>query len=94
MRIRSTVDQRALAVLAAALVVFGGGVAATSAGTNADEVVVYSARIEKLIKPMFDTFTAKTGIRVRYFTASEAELFERLRAEGPVRGHPLGSRAS
>ena len=47
-----------------------------------DEVVVYSARIEQLIKPMFDAFTAQTGIKVRYFTASEAELFERLKAEG------------
>jgi iron(III) transport system substrate-binding protein len=47
-----------------------------------EEVVVYSARIEQLIKPMFDAFTAQTGIKVRYFTASEAELFERLKAEG------------
>lgn len=46
------------------------------------EVVVYSARIEKLIKPIFDAFTQKTGIKVKYFTASEAELFERLKAEG------------
>lgn len=46
------------------------------------EVHVYSARIERLIKPMFDAFTQKTGIRVKYFTASEAELFERLKAEG------------
>jgi iron(III) transport system substrate-binding protein len=44
--------------------------------------VVYSARIEKLIKPMFDAFTEKTGIEVKYFTAKEAELFERLKAEG------------
>lgn len=49
----------------------------------AEEVVVYSARIEKLIKPMFDAFTAETGIEVKYFTANEAELFERLKAEGP-----------
>lgn len=46
------------------------------------EVIVYSARIEALIKPMFDTFSAKTGIKAKYFTASEKELFERLRAEG------------
>lgn len=48
----------------------------------ADGVVVYSARIEPLIKPMFDAFTARTGITVRAFSASESELFERLRAEG------------
>jgi iron(III) transport system substrate-binding protein len=44
--------------------------------------VVYSARIEQLIKPMFDAFTAKTGIAVRFFTAQEAQLFERIKAEG------------
>ena len=47
------------------------------------EVVVYSARIEKLIKPMFDAFTGRTGIQVRYSTAKAAQLFERLKAEGP-----------
>jgi iron(III) transport system substrate-binding protein len=47
-----------------------------------NEVVVYSARIEQLIKPMFDAFTVATGIKVKYFSASEAELFERLKAEG------------
>lgn len=46
-------------------------------------VHVYTARIEKLIKPMFDAFTQRTGIQVKYFTASEKELFERLHAEGP-----------
>src|SRR5262249_33993709 len=30
----------------------------------------------------FDAFTAKTGIKVTAFSASEAELFERLKAEG------------
>lgn len=49
----------------------------------ADSLTVYSARIEQLIKPMFDTFTSRTGITVKYFTASEPELFERLKAEGP-----------
>ncbi|MFQ5540074.1 MAG: extracellular solute-binding protein, partial [Candidatus Binatia bacterium] len=48
----------------------------------AQEVVVYSARIEKLIKPMFDAFTTKTGIKVKYSTAKAAQLFERLKAEG------------
>lgn len=49
---------------------------------EAKKVVVYSARIEKLIKPMFDAFTAKTGIEVQFFTAKAAQLFERLKAEG------------
>lgn len=55
----------------------------TPEASGPNEVVVYSARIEKLIKPMFDAFTARTGITVRYHTASEAELYERLKAEGP-----------
>lgn len=46
-------------------------------------VTVYSSRIEALIKPAFDAFTQETGIQVRFTTASEAELLERLKAEGP-----------
>lgn len=49
----------------------------------AESLVVYSARIEQLTKPMFDAFTARTGITVKSFVASEPELFERLKAEGP-----------
>jgi iron(III) transport system substrate-binding protein len=52
------------------------------AAGSAGEVVVYSARIESLIKPMFDAFTDKTGIQVKYLTAGEKELFERLQSEG------------
>jgi len=47
------------------------------------EIVIYSARIEELIKPQFDAFTQKTGISIKLFNGSEAELFERLKAEGP-----------
>jgi iron(III) transport system substrate-binding protein len=57
-------------------------VASVQAVEPAGEVVVYSARIESLIKPMFDAFTEKTGIQVKYFTAGEKELFERLQSEG------------
>jgi iron(III) transport system substrate-binding protein len=48
----------------------------------AAEIVVYSARIDALIKPMFEAFTVTTGIPVKYFTAGEKELFERLHSEG------------
>jgi iron(III) transport system substrate-binding protein len=57
-------------------------VASVQAAEPAGEVVVYSARIESLIKPMFDAFTEKTGIQVKYFAAGEKELFERLQSEG------------
>ena len=66
-----------------ASLVFGGFLMGTClAPAAAQEIVVYSARIEALIKPMFDAFTQKTGIKTKYFTASEKELFERLKAEG------------
>jgi len=48
----------------------------------ADEVNVYSARKEDLIKPLLDKFTAKTGIRVNLVTGKEDALLERLKNEG------------
>ena len=48
----------------------------------ADEVVVYSARIDDLIKPVFDAYTAKTGVPVKFITDKEAPLLARLKAEG------------
>lgn len=64
------------------LIVTGFFLGTQVVSATAEEVIVYSARIEALIKPMFDAFTAKTGSKVRYFTASEKELYERLKAEG------------
>ena len=54
----------------------------TSQLAHAQEVVVYSARIEQLIKPMFDAFTKETGIKVKYTTDNEGALLARLQAEG------------
>ncbi|MDL5598722.1 extracellular solute-binding protein [Bacillus subtilis] len=48
----------------------------------ADEVVVYSSRIDELIKPVFDAYTAKTGVKVRFITDKEAPLMQRIKAEG------------
>ena len=50
--------------------------------SHADQVVVYSARIEQLIKPMFDAFTKETGIAVKFVTDKEGPLLARLKAEG------------
>jgi iron(III) transport system substrate-binding protein len=47
-----------------------------------DEVVVYSARIEQLIKPLFEAFTRDTGVNVKYVTDREGPLMEKLKAEG------------
>lgn len=48
----------------------------------AEEVVVYSSRKEHLIKPLFDRFTAETGIQVTYLTDKAGPLIQRLKAEG------------
>ena len=53
---------------------------ATSA--NAAEVVVYSARNEQLIKPLFDAYTQETGVQVKFITDKEGALLQRLKAEG------------
>jgi iron(III) transport system substrate-binding protein len=47
----------------------------------ADEVVVYSARNEQLIKPLFDAYTKQTGVKVKFVTDKEGPLMERLKAE-------------
>lgn len=48
----------------------------------ADEVVVYSARKEHLIKPLFDAYTAETGVKIIYVTDKAGSLLQRLKAEG------------
>jgi iron(III) transport system substrate-binding protein len=65
-------------ILAVLLLTFAG----LSASHAADEVVVYSARAEQLIKPMFDAFTKETGVPVKFITDKEGPLMERLKAEG------------
>ncbi|MCU0766061.1 MAG: extracellular solute-binding protein [Gammaproteobacteria bacterium] len=49
---------------------------------HAAEVVVYSARVEPLIKPLFDAYTKETGVDVRFATDKEGPLLARLQAEG------------
>lgn len=48
----------------------------------AQPIVVYSARAEQLIKPIFDAYTAETGVPIRYTTDSEQPLIQKLKAEG------------
>jgi iron(III) transport system substrate-binding protein len=47
-----------------------------------DEIVVYSARNEQLIKPIFDRYTSETGQKIRFVTDDAGPLIERLAAEG------------
>jgi iron(III) transport system substrate-binding protein len=53
-----------------------------SAVSDDTEVIVYSARKEHLIKPLFDAYTQKTGVKIKYITGKEGALLERLKAEG------------
>ncbi len=45
-------------------------------------ITVYSERKEHLIKPMFDAYTQKTGVQVRYITDKAGPLISRLQSEG------------
>jgi iron(III) transport system substrate-binding protein len=58
------------------------GSVANGAPAKADDLVVYSARNEQLIKPLFDAYTAQTGTRIRFITDKEGALLARLSAEG------------
>lgn len=48
----------------------------------ADEVNLYSARKEDLIKPLLDRFTEQTGIQVNLVTGKADALLQRLKSEG------------
>jgi iron(III) transport system substrate-binding protein len=65
------------ALLGAAIISLSPAVPASAA-----EVVVYSARIEQLIKPLFDAYTRETGVKVNFVTDKEGPLLQRLKAEG------------
>ena len=71
-----TVFARAFAILGLAAGPLFGTVAA------ADTLVVYSARNEQLIKPIFDAYTKETGVEIKFTTGDAAVLIERLAAEG------------
>lgn len=47
-----------------------------------EEVNLYSARKEKLIKPLLDRFTEQTGIQVNLVTGKADALLKRLQSEG------------
>lgn len=65
------------------LSLFAGALAAFSLSNLAlaEELVVYSARNEQLIKPLFDAYTKQTGVQIKFVTDKEGPLMERLKAE-------------
>jgi iron(III) transport system substrate-binding protein len=48
----------------------------------AEEIIVYSARNEQLIKPLFDAYTKETGTKITFITDKAGPLLQRLKAEG------------
>jgi iron(III) transport system substrate-binding protein len=70
----------AAAKLVGALMIMCGLVSCGS--KQADELVVYSARNEQLIKPIFDRYSTETGQKIRFVTDDAGPLIERLNAEG------------
>lgn len=48
----------------------------------AQSLVVYSARNEHLIKPLFDEYSRQTGVEISYITDKAGPLLARLKAEG------------
>ncbi len=52
-------------------------------GVGEARVVVYTSRQPHLVAPLFERFTASTGVVVDYTSDSDAALIERLAAEGP-----------
>lgn len=58
------------------------GVGLLAGGLVNADVVVYSARNEQLIKPLFDAYTKETGVAVKFVTDKEGPLLQRLKAEG------------
>lgn len=64
-------------VLWISLIALGGVARAASR----PEVVVYSARNEQLIKPLFDIYTKETGTDIKFITDKEGPLLLRLTVE-------------
>jgi len=70
-------------LILAALGLLPGILGPAGAALAAEALVVYSARNEQLIKPVFDAYTRETGVEVKFTTGDAAVLIERLSAEGP-----------
>ncbi|CUS38652.1 extracellular solute-binding protein [Candidatus Nitrospira nitrificans] len=72
---------RAFGVSAACFLMLFGLIMPTVTSA-ADKLTVYSGRAERLIKPVLDAFTAKTGIQIELLSSGTTELVNRMKAEG------------
>ncbi len=64
------------------LTIFMAVMVVPGASAFASELVVYTARKEHLIRPLFDAYTKDTGIKIQYVTGKAPVLLQRLKAEG------------
>ena len=71
-----------MAVSGAMSVVLSVGALLSVNAQAAEEVNLYSARKEALIKPLLDRFTEQTGITVNLVTGNADALLKRLQSEG------------
>ncbi|BBO69928.1 putative binding protein component of ABC iron transporter [Desulfosarcina alkanivorans] len=58
------------------------GIIAYAGTAFSQELVVYSARKEHLIKPVFNRYTKETGVKIKYITDKAPVLLQRIKAEG------------
>jgi len=54
----------------------------TAGFASAEEIVVYSARNEHLIQPLFDAYTRESGVSIKFITDKAGPLMQRLKSEG------------
>ncbi|MBW1700266.1 MAG: extracellular solute-binding protein [Deltaproteobacteria bacterium] len=52
-----------------------------SSSAFGEELVVYSARKEHLIRPLFDAYRQESGVTIKYSTGQAAVLLQRIKAE-------------
>ena len=54
----------------------------TGLSLSAKELIIYTARKEHLVKPLFEQYTKKTGVKINYKTGKAAALIQNLKSEG------------
>jgi len=66
------------------LLVFAASLLSACGPRPADDgrLVVYSSRVEQLIQPLFEAYTAETGTQIDFITADDQPLLQRLQSEG------------
>lgn len=62
---------------------FIAGLLGWSGVAAAEELVIYSGRSDRFVKPVVEAFTAKTGIKVVLHSGSSTALLNKLKLEGP-----------